>query len=97
MSLPPLEADIQRDVVRIYTAAGWLAIKLDPGTGSIPKGWPDLMCIGMNRHLFIEMKRGSMGRVEPMQEHYRRLLTLLGQRVVVARTVEEATAPLEEK
>jgi hypothetical protein len=69
------EADFQAELCRDLTQAGWVCIKLDPGTGTIPKGWPDLLLLHCGVVWFAEVKVPG-GHVEPQQRRHMELLVL---------------------
>jgi hypothetical protein len=75
---PPLEADFQASVIQDAEIAGGRALKLEPGTGNIPKGWPDLLVMqGQGRYIWCELKTKG-GTVSPMQRHTLLLLCKSG-------------------
>ena len=77
------EAEYQASLVRSLREAGWTVIKMDPGTGTIPKGWPDLLCLdGRGQVFFVECKVLD-GELTDMQRRTLRLLTLSGYKACV--------------
>jgi hypothetical protein len=78
------EAEFQSQLIETLEeggAAGNKCLKLDPGTGTIPKGWPDLLVLGQGGVVFwIEVKVEG-GTVSPAQRMWMRLLALSGFRV----------------
>ena len=56
------EAQVQRDVVKLFERAGWIVVRTNAGTARggrtklAPKGWPDLLCVGPKRVVFVECK-----------------------------------------
>ncbi len=80
----------QREIVKELKAKGALVIKLDPGTGTIPKGFPDLLAIlPGGRVQFIETKAAD-GRLSPLQRKTLDELRAMGHDAFVGRAPKEA-------
>jgi len=86
MTLPPLtEAAFMRQVTELAELFGWewfhvrAGRTLDswrtPGSGTMAKGWPDLVLVRGSRIIFAELKRDG-GKVTPDQN---RILDVLGK------------------
>lgn len=72
------EAEFQRHLIQDLTDDGAICLKLDPGTGTIPKGWPDLMVLrGKGTVMFVEVKSVG-GTVSEQQRRHMLLLALAG-------------------
>lgn len=84
------ESKYQRRLIEDYEAQGGFALKLDPGTGTVPKGFPDLLVVLPGRRvLFVETK-ALEGRVSPLQRIWLDKLLALGHEATVARAPKEA-------
>jgi hypothetical protein len=72
------ESVFQADLIKELTADGRLALKLEPGTGNIPKAWPDLLILGPGPAvLWCEVKDVG-GEVRVKQRHTLEMLALTG-------------------
>jgi len=72
------EAEFQSILITNAQIEGFVAIKLDPGTGTIPKGWPDLVILQPDGYtLWVEVKAAG-GRVAPQQRRHMLLLASAG-------------------
>lgn len=65
------------------TAYGWRT----PVSGSLGKGWPDLVLVKRDRLLFVEVK-SAQGRLDAEQQAVRAALVLAGATVYVWRPVD---------
>lgn len=83
------ESKYQKVLIEDYEARGGFALKLDPGTGTVPKGFPDLLVVLPGRVLFVETK-ALEGRVSPLQRIWLDKLLALGHEAIVARAPKEA-------
>lgn len=89
------EADIERGIIRRYREAGWVSMHVHPDGRAIPKGWPDVLCLGPGgRCVLIEVKKPGE-EPTPIQQLQINTLRSLGFTVLVADTVEDGIGPLE--
>ena len=89
------EAEFQSDLIREMQADGYTVLKLDPGTGNIPKSWPDLCILGPKGYvLWCEVKEvGGTAGVGPGHLEIEQAHLGVGQGDLVAdvETVSRAT------
>ena len=77
---------IEKQIRDWCESQGFVCVKNVPGHG-IPKGWPDLSIYApLGFHVLVEVKAED-GALSPIQRHFIRLLSNLGHRVMVARSV----------
>lgn len=68
------ESEFQSETVNALKKDGWTILKLDPGTGTIPKHWPDtVMLVPGGTVLWVEFKTWG----GDVKEGQRRTLKLL--------------------
>lgn len=88
-----LERDIENYLVRRVKQAGGLALKFcSPGV----RGVPDRLLVLPDAVVFVEVKRGSLGKISPLQRRMLNRLRSLGARAVVVRDRNEVDALLRE-
>ncbi len=86
MSTPPLtELDFMRQVMQLAEMTGWETFHVragrtldswrTPGSGTMAKGWPDLVLVRGSRLIFAELKRDG-GKATADQS---RVLDVLGK------------------
>lgn len=79
-----LESTIQKQIVAYLKKKGYWAIKIHLASVS---GWPDLLVIGKNKVLFIEVKAPGK-KARKLQVFVHNKLRALGQEVIIADSVE---------
>lgn len=98
---PPKESQLQAAVVKYARLTGWTVWEMQKGSKGnasvyCTPGIPDLYFLRDRFALWMELKRGSLGRVSPHQHDRHAELTAASQRLYVCRTFEEARAVLDE-
>ena len=82
------ERDLEREIVGIVRGRGGLCLKwTSPGY----TGVPDRICfLPGGKICFVEVKRpGRKNGESPRQQRVRRMLTLLGQKVIVVNSLKD--------
>jgi hypothetical protein len=75
------ESEFQAELCRELEAQHHVVFKIEPGTGTIPKGWPDLEILyGGGVTMRCEVKTYG-GEVTPAQRRQMHLLALSGHKV----------------
>lgn len=100
------EKDIQRAIVRLLSAHGWVVAVTDAGQAFVagawggsrlPTGWPDLVALGPSgRVLLIECKSAT-GKQSDAQVSMQAWCERNGHHYVLARGVDEVLAELEKR
>lgn len=76
--MPISEAKFQASLITDVEIDGGVGLKIEPGTGNVPKGWPDLLLLkGHGRSIYVEVKVLN-GTVTPEQRRMMRLLRMSG-------------------
>ena len=95
-----LESEIQKEIIHYLESKGYLVFRLNAGKGRhnirlAPPGTPDLLCImDHGRSIWIEVKQPGKEPTEVQNEmHYD--LTVSGQAVIVAHSVNEVIKGLQ--
>lgn len=87
------ETEIQRQIIDYLKASGYLVWRLNSGKAAhniqlCPPGTPDLFAVGKGCTIWVEVKTPT-GKVSERQAQMHDYLTANGQRVIVARCVED--------
>ena len=98
------ETEIQKQIIDFLKKKGWLVFRMNAGLvkkGSYtfhmaPKGTPDLMAVGPDRLLWIEVKAGKK-QPEPEQLEMHKQLRDLGEEVIVVWSLDERKVYLDPK
>lgn len=72
------ESKFQAELIQDLQEEGCTCLKLDPGTGTIPKGWPDLLILWPGGRFTICEVKDFDGTVSPQQRRHVVLLRLSG-------------------
>lgn len=73
-----LESQFKKKEREAFEKLGWKFITLEPGAG-VPQGWPDtLMLSPTGYHCFIEWKKDSNARRQPLQDYWNQKLNDMG-------------------
>jgi len=89
-----LELEIQRDIIDFLKVRGAKVYRMNSGKGRYNQklpgapGTPDLFVVERKRCYWVEVK-GPEGKLNPEQEREHKELRALGQKVVVARSVDD--------
>ena len=95
-----IEADIQRETIKLLKSANWLVFRMNAGRAKFnvqlcPPGTPDILAISKTgRVLWIEFKTLG-GKLRPEQIKMHADLILRNQQVHVVRTLEDVRNILE--
>jgi hypothetical protein len=92
------EQEIQKQIIDYCTAAGCLVFRMNSGSRNYnnkqaPKGTPDLFIVLNRRCVWIEVKT-EKGKVSDIQEKMHTRLINMGQRVIVARSLDDVRGVL---
>ena len=90
-----LEKDLEAKLVKGVKARGGLCMKwVCPGNRGVPDR---IVLLPGGQIAFVEMKRPTGSRVDPLQKYWKRILTEMGFRVYTIFTEDELTKLLEEE
>lgn len=90
---PEWESDFQSRTIIHHEAEGWTVYKLEPGSGTLPKHWPDTMWLyAGGLVMFVEFKSWG-GTVEPGQRRILKMLATSGFNVCFCDPRPEHCAP----
>jgi len=94
------EGIIQKDIVDYCTAAGCLVFRMNAGGRGYnikrpPAGTPDLMVVHNRVLVWIEVKTED-GKVSDIQQKMHTRLINMGQRVIVARSIDDVRSFIDE-
>lgn len=92
------EGEIQREIIYLLEKRGNIVIRHNAGKVAnnvrlSPKGTPDLQSIGPDGHMWIEVKTPT-GKLRPEQGIMINKLQKFGERVIIARSVEDVANEL---
>ena len=92
------ESEIQKQIIDYCTAKGALVFRMNAGSRNYnnkqaPKGTPDLFVVKKPVAVWVEVKTPT-GKVSEVQEKMHDRLRELGQRVIIARSVEDVMREL---
>ena len=66
-----LESKFKLNQREDFEAKGWKFITLDAGTGGVPRGFPDTLCLAPNGyHCFVEWKKAKTSKKQPLQQYW---------------------------
>lgn len=87
------EGIIQKSIIKFCEDLGGKVFRMNAGQVKYnvklsPKGTPDLYVVLPGKSLWIEVKKKT-GKVSDVQEEMHEELTSLGQRVIVARSIDD--------
>lgn len=98
------ETEIQKQIIDFLKKKGWLVFRMNAGLvkkGSYtfhlsPKGTPDLMAVGPEVLIWIEVKAGK-AKPTPEQLEQHAALRVRGQKVVVVWSLDELKVCIDPK
>ena len=87
------ESEIQKSIIDYCTLKGALVFRMNAGSRNYnnkqaPKGTPDLFIVLNQKALWIEVKT-EKGKVSEVQEEMHERLNNMGQRVIIARSLDD--------
>lgn len=66
-----LESKFKTKQREYFEGLGWKFITLDAGTGGVPRGFPDTLCLSpLGRVCFVEWKQSKKAKRQPLQEFW---------------------------
>ena len=92
------EGIIQKSIVDYCTLKGALVFRMNSGKAKYniklsPTGTPDLLVVYSSRCLWVEVKTAT-GKVSDIQKEMHDRLNKMGQRVIVARSIDDIIGEL---